>query len=157
MNALLEFIFSCQENRQNNIKMNQKLIDYIKEYPGVTLVTPVFSDDGKLAVDIEFEPTDSERLSYEQIAYRNYAATEKRGLINEKTTLFDFCGKINEELQELQDSIDYIPENGTYTRVFDASELADISLVCDSMAIHYGIDLMAEKQAKMYINETRKD
>ena len=129
--------------------MNQKLIDYIKEHPGVTLVTPVFSDDGKLAVEIEFEPTDSEKLSYEQIAYRNYAATERRGLINERTTIYDFNRKLLEEMDELIESSNNFQ--------FDASELADISIVCDSIAIHYGIDLMAEKQAKMYINETRKD
>lgn len=130
--------------------MNQKLIDYIKEYPGVTLVTPVFSDDGKLAVDIEFEPTDIERLSYEQIAYRNYAATERRGLINENTTKQDFIDKLKEEVDEL--------EYESQTRkLIDSEELADISIVCDSMAIHYGIDLMAEKQAKMYINESRQD
>jgi hypothetical protein len=130
--------------------MNQKLIDYIKEHPGVTLVIPVFSDDGKLAVEIEFEPTDSEKLSYEQIAYRNYAATERRGLINEKTTKQDFIDKLKEEIDELEYELK--------TRgIIEPSELADISHVCDACAIQYGIDLQAEKQAKMYINETRKD
>jgi len=90
-----------------------------------------------------------DRLSPEEVALRNYEATNKRGLINDDTTIYDFITKIDEECSELYESI----ENNT----IDPSELADISIVCDSMAIHYGIDLQAEKEAKMYKNETRLD
>ena len=92
-----------------------------------------------------------DRLTSGEVALRNYQATEKRGLINDKTTFYDFIKKIDEETNELYNSAN---ENQSE---FDKKELADISLVCDAMALHYGIDLQAEKEAKMRINETRKD
>ena len=45
---------------------------------------------------------------------------------------------------------------GEHGILFDPKELADISLVCDAMAIHYGIDLQKEKELKMFVNEKRK-
>lgn len=137
------------------------LIKQIQQLSGVENVSHLLispESDDFMVVEIYFSPESIvDRLTPEEVALRNYNATVKRGLINDKTKVFDFCGKIAEELNELQESIDYIPENGKYKVLFDESELADISLVCDAMAIHYGIDLQAEKEKKMYVNETRLD
>lgn len=92
-----------------------------------------------------------ERLTPEEVQRRNYNATVKRGLITSETQIPDFIRKINEEERELIESWN------TKESTFDASELADIVITCESMALHYGIDLQAEKEAKMKINETRND
>jgi len=135
-----------------------KSIQNIAGVDGVNLLAISPESPDFMVVEIYFDPeTVIDRLTPEEVALRNYNATVKRGLITDLTKVFDFCGKINEELNELTESVDYIPKNGTYEVTFDEKELADISLVCDAMAIHYGIDLQAEKEAKMRYNEQRKD
>jgi len=105
-----------------------------------------------MVVEIYFDPeTVTDRLTLEEVSLRNYNSAVRRGKINDKTNIFDFIGKIAEEAIELSDS------TKVGTSIFDASELADISIVCDSIAIHYGIDLQAEKEKKMLFNECRKD
>lgn len=96
------------------------------------------------------------RLTPEEVILRNYNAAVRRGQINDETTFIDFRNKLREEVEELSDSWNsnkFINCSGG----FDASELADISHVCDSIALHYGIDLQAEKERKMLINELRND
>ena len=133
--------------------MKSKLIQQIQQIKGVTSIMPYHvehEEKGELFCIVYFEPEQlSDQLSYEEIQLRNYSATERRGLINDKTDFIDFVMKIQEERKELIESFN------PNTLSFDPSELADISIVCDSMALHYGIDLQAEKQKKMLINETR--
>ena len=85
------------------------------------------------------------------ITHRNYEATKRRGLINEKTTIEDFVCKVNEEAEEMW----YSSNSGKSS--IDPSELADIALVCFAMAEHYGIDLVDEMRNKTEFNETRED
>jgi len=116
----------------------------------IVIVEPYLDD--YMLCHVYFDPkTVVDRLTPDEVALRNYNATVKRNLINDKTTIEDFVCKLHEESEELWES----SNSGKCT--IDPSELADISIVCDSMAIHYGIDLQAEKEAKMYKNETRLD
>jgi len=132
------------------------LINQIQQISGVEnvshlLISPESNDF--MVVEIYFDPESVvDRLTPEEVQRRNYNATYKRGLINKRTTFLDFTCKISEELDELENSTDDYDHS-----IFDHSELADISLVCDAMALHYGIDLQAEKEAKMRYNETRTD
>jgi len=129
-----------------------KSIQNIAGIEGVSLLAISPESNDFMVVEIFFDPVSvCNRLTPEEVALRNYNATVKRDLINDKTNIFDFIKKIAEEAIELSDS------TKVGTSIFDASELADISIVCDSIAIHYGIDLQAEKEAKMLFNETRKD
>jgi len=127
-----------------------KSIQNIAGIEGVNLLAISPESNDFMVVEIYFDPVSvCNRLTPEEVAHRNYAATEKRGLINVYTDFFDFTNKLDEEVNELK--LSYL------AKTFDPSELADISLVCDAMAIHYGIDLQAEKEAKMLFNELRKD
>jgi len=131
--------------------MKSKLIKTIQDLPGIVSVEPFHTspdEPDELCCIITFE-AENLRLSPDEVALRNYNATVRRGLINDKTTLWDFTDKIEEENNELFHTCD----NGS----FDPKELADIVIVCESMAIHYGIDLQKEKELKMLINEKRND
>ncbi len=131
----------------------RSIIDSIQSIAGVESVSNVCisnESDNFMVVEINL------RLTPEEVALRNYNAAVKRGQINDQTTFIDFRNKLREEVEELSDSWNsnkFIDFSGG----FDASELADISHVCDSIAIHYGIDLQAEKEAKMLYNEQRTD
>jgi len=128
-----------------------QLIKVIQDLAGVVSVEPFHispDEPDQLFCIVTFDEKEL-RLSQEEVQQRNYAATEKRGLINDKTDFIDFITKINEEMFELKDSY-----NETE---FDPSELADIVIVCESMALHYGIDLQKEKELKMIYNELRND
>lgn len=82
-------------------------------------------------------------------AKRNYNATVRRGQITGCTTAREFIKKLYEEIIELDESDDGFD--------FDEKELADVSLVCDAMAIHFNIDLNKVKYEKMLYNEQRKN
>ena len=92
---------------------------------------------------VYFDPESiMDRLTPEEVQMRNYKATERRGLINKDTTTVDFIDKITEETNEMYQSwanyqFDHL------SGMFDPSELADIVIVCESMALHYSIDLQA--------------
>lgn len=73
-------------------------------------------------------------------------------MITSETTEFDFVVKLEEEVEELHSSCNEI----IIGRDFDPSELADIALVCFTMAEHYGIDLIEEMRKKTEFNETRR-
>ena len=90
-----------------------------------------------------------------ELADRNYNAQLKRGTITDKTIGDDFLCKIQEEIDELADS---------YTRYLyiekeqiDEKELADIILVCLSMAKHFKIDIFKVLEEKVVYNENRED
>ena len=70
--------------------------------------------------------------------------------ISDKTTVRDFLGKIHEEVGELIESWDGCDS-------FDKVELADVALVCFSMAKHFDINLIDEMEKKMKVNEKRND
>ena len=89
-------------------------------------------------------------MTIQEITDRNYLATVRRGLINKDTDFINFLEKIQEETYELEHS------HFNYDQ-FNKSELADITLVCFSMAKHYGIDLIKVMEEKMLYNETRID
>jgi len=90
-------------------------------------------------------------MTTKEITQRNYIATVRRGQITSETTAKQFIKKLQEELQELIDSL-----SDDVTAPFDIKELADIGLVCDTMANHFGYDLKEEKELKMLFNEKRK-
>jgi len=137
--------------------MNQKAIikKQIEQLPGIesvelVCVEPETSDH--VTIHVYFDPVSIvDRLTPEEVAQRNYKATERRRQINEKTTIQYFIDKIFEEANELD-----VSHFESKLTTFDPSVLADISHVCDAMAIHYAIDLQAEKEKKMLINELRK-
>ena len=91
----------------------------------------------------------SKCVNIDDVVDRNYFANVSRGKISDKTNVRDFLAKIYEEVDELIDS--YGCDR------FDKVELADVTLVCFSMAKHFGINLIDEMQKKMKVNEKRND
>lgn len=89
-------------------------------------------------------------MKIEEIIERNYKATVKRGQINKFTTAADIVEKLFEEVYEL----DYSTKIDNY---FDEKELADVVLVCFTMAKHFDINLIEAMKEKMLFNEQRKD
>ena len=92
----------------------------------------------------------SKCVNLDDVVNRNYFANIKRLKISDKTTVRDFLGKIHEEVGELIESFDG-------DDIFDKVELADVTLVCFSMAKHFGINLVDEMAKKMKVNEKRND
>jgi len=134
-----------------------KQIQQLQGVEGVELIMVEPCEDNYMLCHIYFDPeTVVDRLTPEEVALRNYNSTVKRGLINDDTDFMDFRMKLSEEVSELRQSWNnhkFINMTG----MFDHSELADISLVCDAIALHYGIDLQTEKEKKMKVNELRND
>ena len=89
-------------------------------------------------------------MEINEIIERNYKATIKRGKIDENTNFCDFIDKIEEEKEELLHSYYNYDQ-------FDKSELADLVLVCFSMAKHFDIDIIEAIKEKTIFNENRKD
>lgn len=92
----------------------------------------------------------SKCVNLDDVVDRNYFANIRRLKISDKTTVRDFLGKIHEEVGELIVSWDGCDS-------FDKVELADVTLVCFSMAKHFDINLIDEMQKKMKVNEKRND
>ena len=92
----------------------------------------------------------SKCVNIDNVVDRNYFANVRRGQISDKTTVRDFLSKLHEEVGELIESFDGDDS-------FDKVELADVTLVCFSMAKHFGINLFDEMEGKMKINENRND
>jgi NTP pyrophosphatase (non-canonical NTP hydrolase) len=90
-------------------------------------------------------------MTIQELIDRNYAAQIKRGQINNESTFWNFSDKIQDELNEFDDS--YIQTN----KDFDSKELIDIMLVCFSMAKHFGIDWKQVMKDKVEYNEKRED
>lgn len=97
----------------------------------------------------------AQQTSIQGLIDRNYNATKERGQINDETIGDDFIVKINEEAEELEAS--YMYNFVDKSETFDLKELADIILVCFSMAKHFNIDIMQVLSDKVEYNETRKD
>lgn len=98
-------------------------------------------------------------MDIKEIAKRNYDAAVRRGLIEIKSDKtmngpLPFILDMENEVKELEESILYEKYNQPK---FDKTELADIVLVCFSMAEHFGIDLVKEMEEKMLYNEKRID
>ena len=92
----------------------------------------------------------SKCVNLDDVVDRNYFANVKRLQISDKTTVRDFLSKIHEEVGELVESWDGCDS-------FDKVELADVTLVCFSMAKHFDINLVDEMAKKMKVNEKRED
>ena len=92
----------------------------------------------------------SKCVNLDDVVNRNYFANVKRLKISDKTTVRDFLGKIHEEVGELIESWDGCDS-------FDKVELADVTLVCFSMAKHFDINLVDEMAKKTKVNEKRND
>ena len=92
----------------------------------------------------------SKCVNLDDVVDRNYFANVKRLQISDKTTVRDFLAKIHEEVGELIESWDGCDS-------FDKVELADVTLVCFSMAKHFDINLVDEMEKKMKVNEKRED
>ena len=92
----------------------------------------------------------SKCVNLDDVVDRNYFANVKRLKISDKTTVRDFLSKIHEEVGELIESWDGCDS-------FDKVELADVTLVCFSMAKHFSINLVDEMEKKMKVKEKRND
>ncbi len=103
--------------------------------------------------DEEFVDSDFHHkyTNIQEIIKRNYDATVRRGQIKKNSNCYDFINKIKEETGELMDSAYGCGKH------FDPKELADITLVCFTMAIYYEIDLIEIMEKKMLFNEKRED
>ena len=89
-------------------------------------------------------------VNLDDVVNRNYFANIRRLKISDKTTVREWLGKIHEEVGELIESWDGCDS-------FDKVELADVTLVCFSMAKHFDINLVDEMAKKMKVNEKRND
>ena len=92
----------------------------------------------------------SKCVNLDDVVDRNYFANIRIGKISDKTNARVFIAKIHEEVGELIESWDGCDS-------FDKVELADVTLVCFSMAKHFGINLVDEMEGKMKVNEKRND
>ena len=92
----------------------------------------------------------SKCVNIDDVTDRNYFANIRRGKISDKNNVRVFLAKIHEEVGELIESWDGDDS-------FDKVELADVTLVCFSMAKHFDINLIDEMQKKMKVNEKRND
>ena len=92
----------------------------------------------------------SKCVNIDDVVDRNYFANIRRGKISDKTNVRDLLAKIYEEVGELIESWDGDDS-------FDKVELADVTLVCFSMAKHFSINLIDEMEKKMKVNEKRND
>ena len=92
----------------------------------------------------------SKCVNLDDVVDRNYFANIRRGKISDKTNAGVLIAKIYEEVGELIESWDGCDG-------FDKVELADVTLVCFSMAKHFGINLVDEMAEKMKVNEKRND
>ena len=81
---------------------------------------------------------------------RNYQSIVKRGFINPYTEDFHFVMKLEEEVQEFIEAVNYNLPNET-------EEACDIILVCLNWARHYNLDIEKELLNKIKINENRND
>ena len=79
---------------------------------------------------------------------RNYAATRKRGKIDERTVPSDFIMKLEEEVQEFIGAA--LHNKGDFNH-----ELADIILVCLNISKHYGVDIESQMNNNIDKNEIR--
>lgn len=93
--------------------------------------------------------------SIESLIERNYNAQIRRGQITPEVNAYEFIEKIDEEVEELNMSIHKLQEK--FKDGFDPKELADIILVCFSMAKHFNIDIMQILSEKVAYNEKRED
>ena len=80
---------------------------------------------------------------------RHYQAIVKRGLINDDTNLDDFLDKLDEEVFELKESIDF-----WVTEKFK-QESIDCICVLTNMLQHYGVDIESELIKNIEIQEKR--
>ena len=115
---------------------------------GVSYICVSPEEPDLMLVEIYFDPESViERLTPEEVILRNYNAEIKHGYINDETTKYDFIDNIKESVS-LLDVATMNPD-----KFNDGEILAKISLWLDSYALHYGIDLQAEKEAVMLKNE----
>lgn len=96
------------------------------------------------------------------IKQRAYEAAKKRGFYNikdKRLLILKTLGHIRREVIEAENAINEYIEcryttNRTSPDCFE-KELADISLICDTLAVELGIDLDKHKLEKTIYNETR--
>lgn len=79
----------------------------------------------------------------------NYKSIRERGLITSYTNMKDFINKLDEEVEELKQSVN----KGTLKEIKE--ELSDVILVCLNTAYHYGFDIEKELKKKIDKNFDR--
>lgn len=89
-------------------------------------------------------------MDLNEIVKLNYLSAINRGQITNKTRISDILDKLDEEVAELKQS-------HTLNDTFDIKELADVVLVCTSLAIFEGVDLLKAMEEKAIYNSQRKD
>ena len=95
-----------------------------------------------------------EKFQYEKINNlfsRNFQSAKRRNQITNKTYIADFFDKLDEEVRELKNSFTQ------FDAEFDEKELADVILVCASLSIFKGIDIIKVMENKVKFNENRND
>jgi len=86
-----------------------------------------------------------------ELIKRHYAATVKRGLISDETTIEEFREKLREEIQEMWDA-------DMYEHTIDgdmAQEAIDVVGVIFNMLYHQGYDLESEFRYNVEHQEAR--
>jgi NTP pyrophosphatase (non-canonical NTP hydrolase) len=78
---------------------------------------------------------------------RNHNAVVKRGCINKNTTIFDFLGKLKEEVNEVETAIN---NNSNINE-----EFADVMCVCFSYFKHNNVDIEEILKQIVIKNESR--
>lgn len=130
-------------DREVNLQIPKKNLNRFRKM--IELNHPI-AEKQKIFITLKYK----EKMTIQEIIDRNYTATVRRGQITDKTSAYEFTSKINEENNELDESI------YNCGKLFDENELADVALVCFAMAKHYNIDLIKVMGEKMLYNEIRK-
>ena len=85
----------------------------------------------------------------EELFFRHYQAIKARALINDNTTLNDILGKLEEELYEFREAIDF-----NLTEKF-RQETIDVICVLANMLKHMDVDLKTELEKNVITQEIR--
>lgn len=89
----------------------------------------------------------------------NYKSIVDRGGISPSTTYLEFLSKIDEEVNELNNALEWWSRKDSLgfrpMHISVCEELADVIMVCLNMAKHYDIDIEQEIKNKIKVNEQR--
>lgn len=89
----------------------------------------------------------------------NYKSIVDRGLIAPSTNYFEFIDKLDEEVKEFKESLDWFMRTDKLgfkpMHIDVCEELADVIMVCLNFAKHYNIDIEQEIKNKIQTNKQR--
>ena len=89
----------------------------------------------------------------------NYKSIVDRGYIKPSTTYIEFIDKLDEEVKEFKDALNWWTRKDSLgfkpMHISVCEEVADVIMVCLNFAKHYNIDIEQEIKSKIKINEQR--